>query len=82
MNDEIKEILDEFMNFDFNSQGERIEINEYERNILKDYITNLQQENKDNNWNELKKWLEIKEEKETIGTFSDVLDKIKELENE
>ncbi len=38
MNDEIKEILD----FDFESQGERIEINEYERNILKDYITNLQ----------------------------------------
>ena len=41
MKDEIKEILD----FDFESQGERIEINEYERNILKDYITNLQEEN-------------------------------------
>ena len=41
MSDEIKEILD----FDFASQGERIEINEYERDILKDYITNLQQEN-------------------------------------
>ena len=41
MNDEIKEILE----FDFESQGERIEINEYERNILKDYITNLQEEN-------------------------------------
>ena len=39
MKDEIKEILE----FDFQSQGERIEINEYERNILKDYITNLQQ---------------------------------------
>jgi len=45
MNDEIKNILDEFMNFDFNSQWEKMEINEYERNILKDYITNLQQEN-------------------------------------
>lgn len=43
MNDELKNILDEFMNFDFNSQWERMEINEYERNILKDYITNLQQ---------------------------------------
>ena len=39
MKDEIKEILE----FDFESQGERIEINEYERNILKDYITNLQE---------------------------------------
>ena len=45
MNDEIKNILDEFMNFDFNSQWEKMEINEYESNILKDYITNLQQEN-------------------------------------
>ena len=35
---------------------------------------------KDNIINELKKWLDIKEEKETVGTFSDVLDKIKELE--
>lgn len=44
----------------------------------------LQQElqRKDNNWNELKKWLDIKEEKEIVGTFSDVLDKIKELEND
>jgi len=41
MKDEIKEILE----FDFQSQGERIEINEYERDILKDYITNLEQEN-------------------------------------
>ena len=41
MQEEIKEILE----FDFESQGERIEINEYERNILKDYITNLQKEN-------------------------------------
>ena len=39
-NENIKEILE----FDFQSQGERIEINEYERNILKDYITNLQEE--------------------------------------
>ncbi len=39
MKEEIKEILD----FDFKSQGERIEINEYERDILKDYITNLQE---------------------------------------
>ncbi len=39
MKDEIKEILE----FDFQSQGERIEINEYERDILKDYITNLQE---------------------------------------
>lgn len=38
MKNEIKEILE----FDFQSQGERIEINEYERDILKDYITNLQ----------------------------------------
>ena len=49
MNDELKNILDEFMNFDFNSQSERMEINEYERNILKDYITNLQQEIKEAN---------------------------------
>ena len=37
---------------------------------------------KDNIINELKKWLEIKEEKETIGTFSDILDKINELEGD
>ena len=45
-------------------------------------IDKLQQElqRKDNIINELKKWLDIKEEKETVGTFSDVLDKIKELE--
>lgn len=45
-------------------------------------LYDLQQElqRKDNIINELKKWLEVKEEKETIGTFSDVLDKINELE--
>ena len=43
-------------------------------------ITNELQR-KDNIINELKEWLDIKEEKETVGTFSDVLDKIKELEN-
>lgn len=55
MNDEIKEILE----FDFNSQGERIEINEYERNILKDYITNLQEENeiKTTKLNAIRKYL-------------------------
>lgn len=42
-----KEILNEFINFDFQSQGERIEINEYERDILKDYITNLQEDRDD-----------------------------------
>jgi hypothetical protein len=42
MNESIKEILE----FDFETQGDRIEINEYERNILLNYITNLQEENK------------------------------------
>lgn len=65
MKDEIKEILD----FDFESQGERIEINEYERNILKDYITNLQEkydivqkdiETLTNNYNDLVKMSENK----------------------
>lgn len=52
-------------------------------NLLKEKIK-LQQElqRKDNIMNELKKWLEVKEEKETIGTFSDVLDKINKLEGD
>lgn len=63
-------------------------INYYEQlkkynNLLKENIK-LQQElqRKDNIINELKKWLDIKEEKEIVGTFSDVLDKIKDLEND
>lgn len=57
----------------------KISIADYQE-AVGDYQDELKR--KDNIINELKKWLEIKEEKETIGTFSDVLDKIKELEND
>ena len=57
---------------------------DYDRNVEQLLVEKLelQQElqRKDNIINELKKWLDIKEEKETVGTFSDVLDKINELE--
>lgn len=48
--------------------------------LSKDYM-NLQQENKQLNsiLTELEKWLEMMEEKETIGTYSMVQDKIQEL---
>ena len=79
MSDEIKEILD----FDFASQGERIDINEYERDILKDYITNLQQENE-----RLKK-LEYKffycsedEENFTLEDYLELGNKVYDLEQE
>ena len=67
MSEEIKEILE----FDFQSQGERIEINEYERDILKDYITNLQEENE-----RLKNQLQQKE-----NIIKEVREYIKNLTN-
>ena len=47
MSENIRKLeIEEILEFDFETQGERIEINEYERNEIKDYIINLEQENK------------------------------------
>ena len=63
MNNEIKEILE----FDFQSQGERIEINEYERNQIKDYITNLQEKLEVSQTNEETYRLEIEDITKCLG---------------
>lgn len=53
--------------------------NDYQNAV--DKINELQQENKQLNsiLTELEEWLEMMEEKETIGTYSMVQDKIQEL---
>mgnify|MGYP003300580292 CR=1 FL=1 len=92
MKDEIKEILE----FDFQSQGERIEINEYERDILKDYITNLQNKLEEKNYlynkldteskyaiTNLQEELEgYKQERERILNKLDYVKKNKDLQEE
>ena len=55
------------------------------KEVVLSEIENLQQENKQlqNNWNELKKWLEEQEQKawdEVSSTFGYVLNKMQELE--
>lgn len=57
------------------------ELKQNKRDYERENILEMKLHILDNNWNELKEWLEVKEEKETIGTFSDVLDKIKEIES-
>ena len=53
-----------------------------EQHELLDKIENLQQElqRKDNNWNELKKYVESEIDNVKYNSFDEVLDKIKELE--
>ncbi len=88
MNDEIKEILDNFKKYEarykLHNETQFI-ITHREIEPLLDYITNLQQENKikDTNWESLKYYLEKLYYKDYIEeAISDDIDKkIKELES-
>lgn len=58
-----------------------VNMNVYDIPIVVELLKKLEQENKQLNsiLTELEEWLEMMEEKETIGTYSMVQDKIQEL---
>ena len=83
MNKEIEDALHMLLHCSLKDTEYETQVEQYK--IVRNYITNLEQENKQlkDNWNELKKWLEENESFDDYcneTTFTSVLDKIQELE--
>ena len=83
MNKEIEDALHMLLHCSLKDTEYETQVEQYK--IVRNYITNLEQENKQlkDNWNELKKWLEENESFDDYcneTTFTSVLDKMQELE--
>ena len=83
MNKEIDDALHMLLHCSLKDTEYETQVEQYK--IVRNYITNLEQENKQlkDNWNKLKKWLEENESFDDYcneTTFTSVLDKMQELE--